>query len=738
MLTLPLWFGSCNRGGDQSIPVLSPKASMEKMQLEDGFSIKLVASEPLISTPVCMTFDDSGRIWVVEMSDYHPIKEDSTQQYPLGKVVILEDKDHDGVMDSRKLFLDSLVMPRAICLVDGGVLVGTPPNLWYYAIDQDKPGRKTLVDSAYTVSNNPEGQTNGLMRSIDNWIYSAGFGSSKRYRRINGHWVTQKTFLRGQWGVSQDNEGHLFYNNNSQNLLGDYFLPGVTHGNLYQKRVAGFNQKIIEDNRVYPAGPTPGVNRGYREGILDSTKRLVNFTAACGPLIYRGGIFPAAYAGNAFVCEPAAYLVKRNILRQQGVKITGEQAYQGKEFLRSLDKRFRPVSLYDGPDGALYLVDMYRGVIQDALSITDYLKDYSLKHGLNAPVNCGRIYKIFPKKAALDEVKIPDDPAQLVTLLRSKNGWVRDRAQERIVDRQYRQLVPELRQLLDAGDVLTSIHAFWTLQGLDALQQADIVGLLNSSSESLRQQSLTALIGLLDKGNYNDYLPMIRQLASQNDSLLAPYLAYTAGAIYPFSPQTAEQLWGNLLKTYPHNAYVTDAIIGGIQDKEAQFVARFQGDSLFHKHLARVLANKAKIKSAKNLASLKNKYPDGYAVYTGTCQTCHGADGNGIEFVAPPLNGSNWVAGDKHKLIAIVLYGLSGPVQVNHKMYKKPQVTGEMPGFGNNKFSDKTLAEIISFIRQSWNNTADPVDTVDIAQVRKTYPGRDQSFSMEELMGSGK
>jgi len=710
---------------------------MKKMELEEGFSIKLVASEPLISTPVCMTFDDSGRIWVVEMSDYHPIKEDTTQQYPLGKVVILEDKDEDGVMDTRKLFLDSLVMPRAICLVDGGVLVGTPPNLWYITTDHDRPGQRTLVDSAYTVSNNPEGQTNGLMRSIDNWVYSAGFGSSKRYRKINGHWVTQKTFLRGQWGITQDNEGHLFYNNNSQNLLGDYFLPGVTGGNLYQKRVAGFNQKIIQDNRVYPAGPTPGVNRGYREGILDSTQRLVSFTAACGPLVYRGGIFPGGYAGNAFVCEPAANLIKRNILSRQGVKITGEQAYQGKEFLRSLDKRFRPVSLYDGPDGALYLVDMYRGVIQDALSITDYLKDYSLTHGLNTPLNCGRIYKIFPQNATLHRVNIPDDPAQLVALLRSHNGWVRDRAQERIVDRQYRQLIPAIRQLLTgSGDPVTRIHALWTLQGLDALRQSDLVALLSHPGEPLRPQALTALVGLWNKETYPDYLPAVRQLLSERDSLLAPYVAYAVNGLFPVSAQTAEQLWGELLKKYPDNAYVADAIISGIQDKEAQFTTRFRGDSLFHKHLARVIANKAKIERAKNLASLKDKYPDGYAVYTGTCQTCHGADGNGIEFVAPPLNGSDWVAGDKHTLIAIVLYGLSGPVQVNHKWYKKPQVTGEMPGFGNNKFSDRTLAEIVSFIRQSWNNTADPVDSADIAQVRKAYPGREQSFSMEELKGA--
>jgi len=203
ILTVFILFGmnACRSGRNKkadssSIPVLSPKESINAMELEDGFSIKLVAAEPLISTPVAMTFDDSGRIWAIEMSDYHPIKEDSIPR-PLGKVVVLEDKDKDGKMDSRKVFVDSLKMPRALCLVDGGLLLATPPNLWYIKIENDKPGEKILVDSAYTVSDNPEGQTNGLLRSIDNWIYSAGFGSNKRYRKINGHWVTQKTFLRG-------------------------------------------------------------------------------------------------------------------------------------------------------------------------------------------------------------------------------------------------------------------------------------------------------------------------------------------------------------------------------------------------------------------------------------------------------------------------------------------------------------------------------------------------------------
>lgn len=718
------------------IRVLSPEESMKEMQLESGFSIKIVASEPLINSPVAIAFDDCDRIWVVEMSDYQPIQGKSAPP-PLGKIVILQDTNHDGKMDLAKVFMDSLRMPRAICLAYGGVLIASPPDLWFIRIGKnDRPGKRTLIDSEYTISDNVEGQTNGLMRSMDNWIYSVGFGSSKRYREINGHWIIQKTFIRGQWGITQDNYGHLFYNRNEENLLGDYFLPGVTSGNEFLKKVSGINQVIVSDNRVYPAGPTPGVNRGYLKGILDINKRLIDFTAGCGPCIYRGGIFPKEYAENAFVCGPAGNLIKRNILQYgPGLKITGKQAYIGKEFLASRDKRFRPVNLFNGPDGALYIVDLYRGVIQDSLSLTDYLKKYSLSHGLINPINCGRIYKIFPTGTELTPIIIPNDPNKLVTLLSNKNGWVRDMAQQKIVDNQYKQVVPQLRNILSSTKIgpISQIQAFWTLEGLSELRATDVIGFLNSDNQRLQIQALTALIGLLNKSNLTTFLPLINEELSKSDPVLDSYITYVADKIFNLSPQIAIKLWEQIVNKYPNNEYITDAIISGIQGKEGMFKNMFPGDLSFHTTLNDVIKNKERILKGTNLMSLKNKYPEGYAIFTGTCQTCHGSDGNGIEFTAPPLNGSNWVNGDKSKLIPIVLYGLTGPITVNNKIYKKPEVLGAMPGFGNNKFSDRDLAEILSFIRQAWENNSNSVSINDIEKIRIKYKGRETSFTMKEL-----
>src|SRR5690606_12067331 len=171
------------------------------------------------------------------------------------------------------------------------------------------------------------------------------------------------------------------------------------------------------------------------EKILDDKSRLVNFTAACGPLVYRGGLFGKEYHENVFVAEPSANLIKRNILEEKGYITEGKQAYSGKEFLASIDERFRPVNLYDGPDGAMYVVDMYRGIIQHRTYLTDYLKHEIETRGLTLPLGMGRIYRVMPKDADRYWITMPQDVDSLVALLGHANGWVRDKAQQVLVDR---------------------------------------------------------------------------------------------------------------------------------------------------------------------------------------------------------------------------------------------------------------------------------------------------------------
>jgi mono/diheme cytochrome c family protein len=724
----------------EAAPVLSPKASIKAMQVENGFEVKLVASEPLISNPVDMAFDDSLHLWVVEMNGFRPIKDEKDRK-PLGKVVILSDTNGDGKMDGSNVFLDSLNMPRAICLIGDGILLATPPDLWYIENNHGRPGKKILVDSAYTIGQNVEAQTNGLLRSLDNWIYDAGYASSKRYRKINGRWHIEKTRIRGQWGISQDNYGRLYYNHNTQNLLGDYFMPGLGTMNKAMKKVAGYNETIAPDTKVYPIRPTPGVNRGYRQGVLDDSLKLVNFTAASGPVIYRGGTFGNAYEKNAFVCEPAANLIKRDILKQKGYKMIGKEAYHGKEFLASTDQRFRPVNLYNGPDGALYVVDMYRGVIQDSLSLTNYLRSYSITHKLVKPADYGRIYKIVPKGKKDSMVAIPDNPEKLVSLLKNPNGWVRDHAQQKLIDEGYTEAIPALRKLLQQKAYpLAAIHALWTLEGLNALKPDDIIPPLKRTNWHIQMEALSALIATVDKSNYRKYAPVLDQLISQKDSLLAPYVARAINSLYPYAPQRANQLLSTLIPLYSNNSYVTDAVISGLHGPEMmKYLKKFPNSTMrFHKRLATVLqqvtANREELikKKKKEIQRLKKKYPEGVATFNAICQTCHGADGNGIEFSGPPLNGSEWVTGNRNKSIAIVLYGIRGPIEVGGKIYKKPEISGSMPPIGHS-FSDKKIAEILSFIRKMWDNNASEVHINDVKKVRRRFKNREKAFTAGKL-----
>jgi putative membrane-bound dehydrogenase-like protein len=721
-----------------SSPVISPRQSIELMQVEEGFEVKLVAAEPLISTPVALTFDGKGRIWVVEMNGYMPDTLGTGEEVPNGKIVILEDQNNDGVADNRKVFLDSLVLPRAICLIEDGLLVAQPPHLWYYPIKDDLPGKRILVDDKYADGGNVEHQPNGLFRAMDNWIYNAK--SSKRYRKRGNSWETERTHFRGQWGISQDNYGRLYYNTNSENLLGDYFSPGLGATNPNQRSVAGYVKKIVADNKVYPARPTPGVNRGYMKGVLNDSLQLVNFTAACGPVVYRGDLFGQAYASAVFVAEPSANLIKRNTIAEEGFVVNGKQAYQGKEFLTSRDERFRPVNLHNAPDGALYVVDMYRGIIQHKTYLTTYLKHEIGLRQLTQPLNSGRIYKVVPKGKNTNLSLLPEDAAGLVTMLAHANGWLRDYAQQKLIDGKMTEAIPALQQALKEKDKpLLRMHALWTLEGLAALTTREVLDMLQEPAWPIRMQALSVSPSVISKTSYRQYLPVLEQLIDRKDTLAAPYVAFLAHYIHPFDPAAADKLLVKAVKTYPDNPYVADAVISNLDGRESVFLSQltaFVPDTslAIHKQLQRVTAYIENKQASRNPEALKKQFPKGAAIFTAICQTCHGQDGNGVASLGPPLNQSEWVTGNKEKLISIILYGLTGPVEVKGHLYKAPEINGDMPGIGYNKdLSDEDVAQLLSFIRKSWRNDAGPVRAEEVTKTRQKLQGRQKAFTVEEL-----
>lgn len=719
-------------------PVINAAAAINLMKVESGFEVKLVAAEPLVTAPVALTFDARGRMWVVEMVGYMPDVYGKGEDKPNGKVVILEDKNGDGVPDERKVFLDSLVLPRAICLIEGGILVAESPNLWYYEISNDKPGKRTLVDDKYADEGNVEHQPNGLLRAMDNWIYNAK--STKRYRKKGDRWIIENTHFRGQWGISQDDYGRLYYNDNSTNLMSDYFTPGYGAGNPNQRTVDGFSERTVRDNRVYPARPTPGVNRGYMPGTLDDSLRLTNFTAACGPVIYRGHLFGDAYRFNAFVAEPSANLIKRDILQEKGFMVSGTQAYQGKEFLASTDERFRPVSLYNGLDGALYVVDMYRGIIQHKTYVTPYLKNVIIQRKLSEPLGCGRIYKVIPKNRGAATVKFNDDPKKLVALLGHENGQVRDMAQQILVDGRNKASIPYLREAIRYTEKpLQAMHAMWVLEGLSALETNEVLSLLKAAQWPVRMQALSVLPSVINGSSYPYYLAALRQLVAEQDEMAAPYIAFAAQYLRPYNEVAARSLLMELVKKYPDNAYVASAVLSNLAYREEMFAAEVLAlipdtNLAVNRQLKSLVGRIKSARKNQDPLLLVKEFPKGAALFASSCQTCHAADGNGIKSLAPPLNKSEWVTGNKEKLISIVLYGLTGPVKINGYVYEAPEISADMPGIAHSEeISDEDVAQVLSFIRGSWQNDGSKISRDEVTKVRQRLKGRQKAFTIEEL-----
>lgn len=452
-------------------PLLSPQRAIADMTVENGFEIQAVASEPLVEDPVALQFDADGAMWVVEMRGYMQDEEGHGEDLPLGRIKILKDENEDGIYETATVFLDSLVMPRAVLPVRGGALVIEPPKLFFIENHNGKAGKKTVIDSLFADGGNVEHQPNGLLPAMDNWIYCAK--SNKRVRYLHHNWVVEKTQFRGQWGIAQDNQGRLFYNDNSTTLMGDNFMPNAFGENEgYQRQSKNSYSVQLVSNRVFPSRKTTGVNRGYERGTLDSIGKLVHATAACGPVIYRGDNFPEAYQGNAFVMEPSAYLIKRIVLNADTAGfMQGKFAYDNKEFLTATDERFRPVSAYNAPDGTLYFIDMHRGLIQHTTYLTPYLRHYIDSLKLDRPIGMGRIYRVKWKAHGLLK-KLPlsqYSTKQLVPLLQHKNGWYRDMAQRLLIERTDTGAVADLKRLSASNNEVAVLHALYTLEGLGQL-----------------------------------------------------------------------------------------------------------------------------------------------------------------------------------------------------------------------------------------------------------------------------
>lgn len=497
-----LFFG-CQENPDSSLAKSnSVEAVLSTFVLEPGFKIELVASEPLINDPVDMEIDENGIMYVVEMKGV-PFDESGS-----GSIKALTDTDGDGVFDQSTVFADSLILPNGVMRWKKGLLVTDPPNVYYFEdTDGDKRADIRKIILTGFDSNDLESNVNNPLFGLDNWIYLANGPSSRdkiqypdrpnavqidnsgnmvRFRP--DYFDLEMMSTRTQFGFSFDSWGNRFMVSNSNHIYQEMIAAKYLerNGELLMTDAA---EKISDHGS--PAEVFPITKNPQNQLLTD----VGVFTAACGITNYLGGAFPAEFNDKtSFTAEPAHNLVHVDYLNSNnGAAFTASRFGKNQEFLASTDFFFRPVNMYVGPDGALYVVDMYRRFIEGPEFMEDeVVKTANLYEGTEK----GRIYRISATKAApatwMYTLALGEATnKQLVDKLSDPNIWWRRNAQRLLLDRKAKEVVPELMRIAsDSESAMGRLHALWTLEGLNKLNIDLISNALIDKEPGIRENAI--------------------------------------------------------------------------------------------------------------------------------------------------------------------------------------------------------------------------------------------------------
>lgn len=548
-------------------PPLTPEDALATFALPDGLRVELVAAEPLVQAPVWMDLAPDGRLWVVEMPGYMTDLDGSEELEANGRIVILADTNRDGVMDTRTVFMDEIVLPRGVAVVADGALVIAPPNL-VYARDTDGDDRAdelTVVDDSFQGLDSPEHAGNGLRQGLDGWLHMSQHPWEYRWR----HNTLEKRRVptHGQWGTTSDAWGRWYVNSNSYPVITDLVPKHIAVKNRAQQDRTGIAMAVPADKAVHSIRINPGVNRGYIKDTLRDDFHLRNYTAACSPEIYVDNALGQRFQGDVFVCEPAANTVEHlNLTSSPGTAGQARIDPSVGAVLASTDERFRPVALQTGSDGAMYVADMYRGILQHKIFMTSFLRQQVIDRKLIGPVNAGRIWRIVPDddhhRALPDLTALPS--SELVQQLQSPNGSIRRLAQRLLVNRNDASSIESLQLLAqsDSKDALGRAHAIWTLHALDALPQTLHAQIIHDAPWPLRVQAIRIAADDCDAPELHDAL-----VAAMRDDV--PEVRREAAAAivdsrHPSSLMHAAQA----LSDHPEDTVLRMTIVSGLSGME--------------------------------------------------------------------------------------------------------------------------------------------------------------------------
>ena len=528
--------------GTEGVAPRSPEASLRSIRTKPDLEVELVAAEPLVTSPVAIDWSADGKLWVCEMFDY-PMGADQNWQ-PGGRVKVLEDTDHDGRYDKATIFLENLPFPTGLTAWGRGILICAAPDI-RYAEDTDADGKADKIETLFTgfATDNYQARVNSLTLGLDNYIHGAngllgGMISSPskahgatvgtaaaldirnhdfRFRPLHGP-IEPVTGL-AQQGRLRDDFGRWFGCDNSTPLL---YYP---HEQRYLRRNphVPLPPPIVrppakhEVSRIYPVSRTL-----HRFNDPDNANR---FTSACGLALYRDTLLGDAYANNFFVCEPVHNLVHRMLVPDDETAVTQRRAPDEKksEFLASTDNWFRPVQVRTGPDGALYVVDMYRFLIEHPRWIpAKRLSELDIRAGADK----GRVYRIRPKDKPLRPIRdlAKLDGAQLAAALDTPNGTDRDRVHVELLVRQDSSAIVPLEKLATGATLPhVRVQALSALDGLKAPKPSLVERSVADRDPHVRKHALR-----LSEGTTLSPDALIA-LIDDPSALVRTQLAYTLG-----------------------------------------------------------------------------------------------------------------------------------------------------------------------------------------------------------------
>lgn len=622
-------------------PPMSPEDSRQAIRVRPGFAVELVASEPLIKAPAVFDWDAQGRLWVVEMPDY-PLGMDGKGQ-PGGAVKILTDSDADGRYDQSTTFLEGLPFPTGIMPWRNGVIIAASPDI-LFATDTDDDGRadeKRVLFTGFT-EGNEQHRLNGFEWGLDGWLYGANgdsggvvngvsiSGRDFRFRPDSGEFEAESG--QTQYRRMRDDWGNWFGNNNPTWLW--HYTISDTHLRRNPKLAVNTTKRILAN---YP-DPTRVFAVSQMAIRFNQPQAAGHVTSGCGSSPYRDALFGPAFATSVFACEPVHNVVHREMLTPDGATFTSKRSddEQDREFLASTDPWFRPVMTRTGPDGALYIADYYRFVLEHPEWIAPETRS---RIDLRAGADKGRIYRVVPNgvklRPAPNLAKL--DNAALVAALDSPNGWQRDTVQRLLYERAAKDTSPVLRQLAaKASQPNVRVQALAALDTLRSLDVGTVRAALHDADAHVRVQALRVSETLAQ--HLEELLPALLACTEDDDFTVRHQLALSLGA---FRDARAAAALEKLAEREGADVQMRLAIMSSLQPDSALFVKLNQAAKPAAAPVLELpkpsTPDRAKvIASYATVAALKGSAERGHELFKQSCYVCHRFKGEGME-VGPDL-----------------------------------------------------------------------------------------------------